>query len=88
VNLLWQAIGLAVCIAAGLATGWVMSAILERTTGLVESEDVQVAGYDARYWDIVHDSPAAAVPAVVTQAPDVLATTGREPEPTAGPPGA
>jgi Amt family ammonium transporter len=58
VNLLWQAIGLAVCLAAGLATGWVMCWILERTTGLGVSEDVQVAGYDARYWDIVHDQPA------------------------------
>jgi Amt family ammonium transporter len=55
VNLLWQAIGLAVCVAAGLATGWIMATILERTTGLGVSEDVQVAGYDIRYWDIVHD---------------------------------
>jgi Amt family ammonium transporter len=53
VNLLWQAIGLAVCLAAGLATGWVMTAILGRNLGV--SEDVQVAGYDATYWDIVHD---------------------------------
>src|ERR687897_406931 len=42
VNLLWQAIGLAVVLAAGLATGWVMTFILERTTGLGVSEDVQV----------------------------------------------
>jgi ammonium transporter, Amt family len=62
VNLLWQAIGLVVCIAAGLATGWIMSAILERTTGLGVSEDVQVAGYDATYWDIVHDP----LPSMVT----------------------
>ena len=88
VNLLWQAVGLAVCIAAGLVTGWVLVAVLRRTTGLVVSEEVQVAGYDASYWDIVHDLEPAAVPAaVVTQAPD-LAATGREPEPMAGPPGA
>jgi ammonium transporter, Amt family len=62
VNLLWQAIGLAVCIAAGLATGWIMAYILERTTGLGVSEDVQVAGSDDRYWDIVHDLEPAAVP--------------------------
>src|ERR687896_343971 len=47
-NLLWQANGLVVCIGAGLATGWVMAYILERTTGLRVSEDVQVAGYDDR----------------------------------------
>jgi hypothetical protein len=52
-----------VCIAAGLATGWVMAYILERTTGLGVSEDVQVAGYDDRYWDIVHDLEPATVPA-------------------------
>jgi Amt family ammonium transporter len=70
VNLLWQAIGLAVCLAAGLATGWITAYILERTTGLGVSEDVQVAGYDGRYWDIVHDlepMPAAtAVPGAPT----------------------
>ncbi|HEV3377633.1 MAG TPA: hypothetical protein VG126_10190 [Thermoleophilaceae bacterium] len=60
VNLLWQAIGLAVCIAAGLLTGWVMTAILGRNLGV--SDDVQVAGYDATYWDIVHD-PLPVTPA-------------------------
>jgi ammonium transporter, Amt family len=55
INLLWQAIGLAVCVGAGLATGWVMGAICERTTGLVVSEEEQLAGYDLREWDIVHD---------------------------------
>jgi Amt family ammonium transporter len=70
VNLLWQAIGLAVCIAAGLLTGWVMSAILERTTGLGVSEEVQVAGYDDRYWDIVHDlEPATAGQAAAAALP-------------------
>jgi ammonium transporter, Amt family len=62
INLLWQAIGLVVCIAAGLLTGWVMTAILERTTGLGVSEEVQVAGYDATYWDIVHDPFPTALP--------------------------
>jgi Amt family ammonium transporter len=61
VNLLWQAIGLAVCLGAGLATGWVMSAICERTMGLRVSEDVQLAGYDLREWDIVHDLEPAAL---------------------------
>ena len=60
VNLLWQAIGLAVCIGAGLLTGWIMTAILGRNLGV--TEEVQVAGYDATYWDIVHDP----VPAPLT----------------------
>jgi hypothetical protein len=38
-----------------------MSAILKRTTGLGVDEDVQVEGYDARYWDIVHDLEPAAI---------------------------
>jgi ammonium transporter, Amt family len=84
VNLLWQAIGLAVCIAAGLATGWVMAYILERTTGLGVSEDVQVAGYDDRYWDIVHDlEPAAlAVGGDGEPSPAVTGATDGEPAPT------
>ena len=83
-NVLWQALGLAVCIAAGLATGWILKVVLERTIGLRVSEDVQVAGYDASEWDIVHDHerPASAVdgdraPAVVAAAqPGAVATEG------------
>jgi ammonium transporter, Amt family len=55
VNLLWQAIGLAVCIAAGLATGGLVAAIFDRRGGLVETEAVQLAGTDATYWEIIHD---------------------------------
>jgi Amt family ammonium transporter len=72
VNLLWQAIGLAVCLAAGLLTGWVMAAILERTTGLGVSEEVQVRGYDDSYWEIIHDLE----PATVGQAEPALAQAG------------
>ena len=60
VNLLWQAAGLAVCIGAGLLTGWIMTVILGRNLGV--SEEVQVVGYDATYWDIVHDPMPAALP--------------------------
>jgi ammonia channel protein AmtB len=81
VNLLWQAIGLAVCIAAGLLTGWVMSAILERTTGLAVSEDVQVAGYDARSWDIVHDLEPSLVPTGNGEQAAVGTQTDGEPPP-------
>jgi Amt family ammonium transporter len=75
-NVLWQAIGLAVVIGAGLATGWVLKFVLERTTGLAVSEEVQVAGYDARYWEIVHDLEPAGAVAVPAQAPAVEQIAG------------
>jgi ammonium transporter, Amt family len=68
-NVLWQAMGLAVCIAAGLATGWVIAAIFKARGGLAVTEDVQVAGYDARYWEIVHDLEPVDGSAVALQAP-------------------
>ena len=49
-----------------------MTVILGRNLGV--SEEVQVAGYDATYWDIVHDPMPAALtttdgePAAVTAA--------------------
>jgi ammonium transporter, Amt family len=54
-NVLWQALGLALCLVAGLLTGWLISLIFRGERGLRVSEDVQVAGYDDRYWEIVHD---------------------------------
>jgi Amt family ammonium transporter len=84
-NVLWQAIGLAVCIGAGLATGWVLKFVLGRTIGLTVSEDVQVAGYDASYWEIVHDvEPAAPAAVVVGQSPAVVGAPGTEPAGTDG----
>jgi hypothetical protein len=82
VTLLWQAIGLIVCIGAGLLTGWVMSAILERSTGLGVSEDVQVAGYDARYWDIVHDLEPPLVATGNGEGATVMGATDGDPAPT------
>jgi Amt family ammonium transporter len=82
INLLWQAIGLAVCLGAGLATGWVVGAIFERTSGLVEPEDVQVAGNDATYWDIIHDLEPPLVPTGNgEQAPAVMQTAAGEVSP-------
>ena len=78
VNLLWQAIGLAVCIGAGLLTGWVISAIFGRRTGV--TEDVQVAGYDATYWEIVHDLEPAAL--ATGNGDGALAPTDGEPATT------
>jgi hypothetical protein len=44
-------------------------AILNRTTGLTEPEEVQIAGGDAAYWDVVHDSaPATVAPALGNEA--------------------
>jgi ammonium transporter, Amt family len=77
INLLWQAIGLAVCIAAGLLTGWVMTAILGRNLGV--SEEVQVAGYDATYWDIVHDPMPA--PLATTNGETPAAVTAGDGDP-------
>ena len=77
VNLLWQAVGLAVCLGAGLATGAVLVAVLKRTTGLVVGEEVEVTGFDAAYWEIVHDlDPAPAPASVVEQAAAPPATPG------------
>ncbi|MET0684656.1 MAG: hypothetical protein ABW060_05030, partial [Solirubrobacteraceae bacterium] len=71
------AIGLAVCLGAGLATGAILVAVLKRTTGLVVGEEVEVAGFDAAYWEIVHDlDPAPAAVAVVEQAAEPPAASG------------
>src|SRR5918992_3548746 len=51
-NVLWQALGLVVCIAAGLATGYLVTAIFKSRGGIAVTDDVQVAGYDAAYWEI------------------------------------
>jgi ammonium transporter, Amt family len=77
INLLWQAIGLAVCVAAGLLTGWVMSAILGRNLGV--SEEVQVTGYDATYWDIIHDPLPPAIATALGDEPAVVKGTDGEP---------
>jgi Amt family ammonium transporter len=91
VNILWQALGLAVCLAAGLATGWVMTFILQRTIGLGVSEETQVAGYDAAYWDLVHDSaPATVATALGEEARVAVVATDAETVPAnvrTGPPG-
>ena len=72
INLLWQAVGLAVAIGVGLATAYALAFVLERTIGLVASEDAQVAGFDAADWDIVHDLE----PATVLQAAAADGTPG------------
>src|SRR5918992_2322843 len=77
INLLWQALGLAVCIAAGLLTGWIMTAILGRNLGV--TEDGQVTGYDATYWDIIHDPVPPAIETALGDQPVVTKATDGEP---------
>jgi ammonia channel protein AmtB len=55
INVLWQAIGAAVCIGFGIVTALVLAPILERTTGLTLDEDEQVIGLDYGEWEIRHD---------------------------------
>jgi ammonia channel protein AmtB len=62
-SLLWQVIGVAVCIGVGMATAWILGTILQRTIGLREEEDVIVEGFDLRQWDVVHDLPDSVAPA-------------------------
>ena len=90
INLLWQALGLALCIAAGLLTGWLISLIFRGERGLRASEEVQVTGYDARYWDIVHDlEPASNGAAVGAPSPGAVRAADGDPaitEPRTTPP--
>ncbi|MPY99188.1 MAG: ammonium transporter [Actinophytocola sp.] len=65
VNVLWQLLGLAVAVAMGFATAAVLSFVLERTSGLRVSEDVEVSGFDRHYWDVVHDGEPQTIPATV-----------------------
>ena len=77
-NVGWQALGLVVCIGAGLLTATVLATVLERTIGLRVSEEEQVTGFDARDWDLVSDIeplPAGAG-APVDETAAVAGTTG------------
>jgi len=56
INLGWQALGLAVSIAFGLVTAWLLALVLERTIGLRADEETLVEGFDLHDWDIVHDA--------------------------------
>jgi ammonium transporter, Amt family len=92
-NVLWQALGLVVCIAAGLATGALIAAIFKGRGGIAVSEETQVAGFDARYWEIIHDLepngvdgvPVQAAPATV-DGPGNGVETGGAPTPRPGSP--
>jgi len=69
INLLWQAVGLAVALAVGFATAYALAFVLERTIGLTATEEAQVAGFDAADWDIVHDLEPVATGTVAHHEP-------------------
>jgi ammonium transporter, Amt family len=75
-NVGWQALGLAVCIVVGLATAWVLAAILERTIGLRADEEAIVEGFDLHDWDIVHDAPGPIPPNGQVSRPETVAAVG------------
>ena len=76
VNLLWQAVGLAVTLVVGYVTATVLAFALERTIGLRVSEEVMVEGYDKHYWDTVHDLEPMSAVAVDGQSAEVERTAG------------
>ncbi len=55
ISLMMQLAGVAAVIAAGVVTAFILSLILERTTGLRVEDGMQVDGLDARFWDIKTD---------------------------------
>ena len=76
VNLLWQAVGLAVTLVVGYVTATVLAFALERTIGLRVSEEVMVEGYDKHYWDTVHDLEPVSAVAVDGQSAEAERTAG------------
>lgn len=53
INLGWQLIGVVVIVAIAAVSGLIVILALEKTIGLRVSEDAEVAGLDAAYWDAV-----------------------------------
>jgi ammonium transporter, Amt family len=55
INVLWQLIGVVVCIGFGVVTAAVLAPIIERTIGLTHDIETQVVGLDLHEWDVEHD---------------------------------
>ncbi|MEX1200122.1 MAG: ammonium transporter [Methylophaga sp.] len=55
ISVLMQLVGIVVCLGLGIITAFIMSFILERTTGLRVSEEDQAKGLDRVYWGIETD---------------------------------
>jgi ammonia channel protein AmtB len=52
INVLWQFIGIVVCLGLGVVTAAVLSFIFERTIGMRVPDDEQAGGLDAGLWDL------------------------------------
>jgi ammonia channel protein AmtB len=75
INVLWQVIGIAVCLGLGILTAAVLSFIFERTIGMRVSDDDQAAGLDAVLWELQPEDGPVATPANGDGAPRVTAPT-------------
>jgi Amt family ammonium transporter len=59
ISFMMQLAGVATCLGAGIITAWVLSLILEHTTGLRVSEEDQAEGLDKVIWGLNHEEPTA-----------------------------
>jgi ammonia channel protein AmtB len=75
INVLWQLIGIAVCLGLGVLTAAVLSFIFERTIGMRVTDDDQAAGLDAVLWELQPEDGPVAVPAEGEEVPRVAAPT-------------
>jgi ammonia channel protein AmtB len=75
INVLWQVIGIAVCLGLGVLTAAVLSFIFERTIGMRVSDDDQAAGLDAVLWELQPEDGPVATPANGDGAPRVVTPT-------------
>jgi ammonium transporter, Amt family len=75
INVLWQVIGIAVCLGLGVLTAAVLSFIFERTIGMRVSDDDQAAGLDAVLWELQPEDGPVATPANGDGAPRVATPT-------------
>lgn len=75
VNVLWQLIGIVVCIGVGIITAAVLVPILKATTGLRVPDDVQAEGLDPSVWGIEPDVDLAAEHGGATAPVASMATT-------------
>ena len=55
INIMSQLMGIGLCLGTGIVTAWILSFILEHTTGLRVSDDDQAEGLDKVYWGLEPD---------------------------------
>lgn len=59
ISLMMQLVGVVVSLGFGIVTAWILSVILERTTGLRVSDEDQAEGLDKIIWGLNSDEPTA-----------------------------